>query len=199
MNMIGKSNKSIKSRLSRSGLIKSFTTFSAGMTLLEVMVVVTIFAVLGILITGSITLTLQGAKKSESIVRTRENLDYSLSVMERQIRGASNITSPCTIPPAISVPGTEIGYSDQNGMPSSFYCINTGSNDSYIASGSSILTAARLTNNTVKIVSCAFTCTSSSGSSAPVVAIDLTMQDALSAGIQTASVSASTQIYLRNY
>jgi prepilin-type N-terminal cleavage/methylation domain-containing protein len=176
--------------------LQFINVLEGGMTLLEVMVVITIFAVLGILVTESVTLTLQGAKKSESIVKVRENLDYSLSIIERQIRGASTIVSTCYIPPATPVPGgsPEIDYTDQNGTLSSFSCQQMGSDNSYIASGSS-----RLTDSAVRIVSCAFICTSSSSSNAPVVAIDLTMQDASASGTQKANVSASTQIYLRNY
>jgi prepilin-type N-terminal cleavage/methylation domain-containing protein len=159
-----------------------------GMSLLEVMVVVTIFAVLGILITESIILTLQGSKKSESIIRARENLDYSLSTIERQIRNANSVT-PC--------PNTDnkiINYLDQSGTPSSFSCVNTGSNGSYIASGS-----AHLTGDAVKIIDCSFSCNLGAESNPSYIMIDLTVSDASASGLQSANVSASTEIYLRNY
>ena len=159
-----------------------------GMSLLEVLVVVTIFAVLGILVTESIILTLQGAKKSESVIRARENLDYSLSIIERQIRNANSV-SPCT-----GLPVTIINYLDQNGNPSSFACVNTGSNGSYIASGS-----AHLTGDAVAVIGCSFVCTPSSDVNPDLIKIDLTLKDASASGIQSANVSASTQIYLRNY
>lgn len=167
-----------------------------GFSLLEILVVVTIFAILGILVTQSVILTLQGSKKSESLVHARENLDYSLSIIERQIRGASSITSQCSTPPATPSPATEIDYLDQDGVQSSFTCVDTGSNDSYIASGSA---STRLTSDAVKITECSFTCTASSGSNPPVVAINLTVQDASASVTQKSSVSASTQIYLRTY
>lgn len=160
-----------------------------GMSLLEVLVVVTIFAVLGILVTESVILTLQGAKKSESVIRARENLDYSLSIIERQIRNANSV-SPCT-----GLPVTIINYLDQNGNPSSFACMNTGSNGSYIASGS-----AHLTGDAVAIINpCSFTCVPGTESNPSYIKIELTVKDASSSGIQSANVSASTQIYLRNY
>ena len=179
--------------------MKNTNYISKGMTLLEVLVVITIFAVLGILVTESVALTLQGAKKSASIVRARENLDYSMAIIERQIRGAGSITSQCTTPPATPAPAAEIDYTDQYGKLSSFFCVNTGGNDSYIASGSSLLTASRLTNDTVKIAGCLFTCITAPGSNPPEVDVDLAMQDASASGIQSASASASTRIYLRNY
>jgi prepilin-type N-terminal cleavage/methylation domain-containing protein len=166
-----------------------FQILTRGMSLLEVMVVITIFAVLGILVTQSIALTLQGSKKSESIVRARENLDYSLSIIERQIRSAGSIT-PCS-----DSDTTTIGYLDQNGKSGSFSCGGSiGSNGSYIASGS-----AHLTNDAVRVMSCVFHCYPGVSSNPPYVTIDLTLQEASASGIQSANVSASTQIYLRNY
>jgi prepilin-type N-terminal cleavage/methylation domain-containing protein len=177
-------------------MIKKFTIYNLqrGMTLLEVLVVITIFAVLGVLVTESVALALQGARKSASIVRTRENLDYSLGIIERQIRGASSITSPCPTPPDTPNPTTEIDYLDGNGNSSAFSCQQLGTVNSYIASGSS-----RLTSNTVKITDCSFMCSASSGSIPPLVTVNLTMQDASASGTQIATVSALTQIFLRNY
>ena len=157
-----------------------------GISLLEVLVVMTIFAVLGILVTQSIILTLQGSKKSESIVKARENLDYSLNIIERQIRNASSI---------ISCPDQHtINYQDQKGLPTSFSCQQTGTPDSYIASGSS-----HLTGNAVRVAACSFTCIEETTANPALVKVDLTLREASSSGVQSANVSASTQIYLRNY
>jgi type II secretory pathway pseudopilin PulG len=159
-----------------------------GISLLEVLVVVSIFAVLGILVTQSIILTLQGAKKSESIIRARENLDYSLSTIERQIRNANSVT-PCP-----NLDTSIINYLDQNGVANSFSCVNTGQIGSYVASGS-----AHLTGDAVTVVDCSLACTLGGENNPSLVKIDLTLKDASASGIQSANVSASTQIYLRNY
>lgn len=159
-----------------------------GMSLLEVLVVVTIFAVLGLLVTESIILTLQGSKKSESIIRARENLDYSLSTIERQIRNANSV-APCPNPDS-----KIINYLDQNGSSSSFSCVNPGQPGSYVASGS-----ARLTSDVVTVADCSFVCSLGTDVNPSLIKIDLTLKDALASGVQSAKVSASTQIYLRNY
>ena len=161
-----------------------------GISLIEILIVITIFAGLGILIAGSIILTLQGSQKSAALVRARENLDYSLSIIERQIRGAKSI-SPCPNPDPKTV-----AYLDQDGNPSSFTCVNTGANNSFIASGSANV---RITSDGVKLTTCSFMCSLSVGSNQPVVSVDLAMQDASASGLQSASVSATTQIFLRNY
>jgi prepilin-type N-terminal cleavage/methylation domain-containing protein len=163
---------------------------NSGMSLLEILVVVAIFAVLGIIVTRSVILTLQGTKKTESLVRARENLDYSLNIIERGIRNASAITQ-CP-----NTDQTVINFLDQDGSPASFSCINPGSDSSYLASGSADI---RLTTDSVKILSCSFACTPAGGANPPVVAIDLSVQDASASGIPGSVVTASTQIYLRNY
>ncbi len=160
----------------------------AGMSLLEILVVVAIFAVLGIIVTRSIILTLQGSRKSESSVKVRENLDYAVSVMTRQLRNA-NLLTLCP-----NVDTTLLNYTDKDGNPSTFSCINTGSSNSYIASGS-----ARLTNDNVNIVTCSFACQPGVSANPPVVLINLQGQDALGSGAEKSSVTVSTQIFLRSY
>lgn len=157
-----------------------------GISLLEVLVVMTIFAVLGILVTQSIILTLQGSKKSESIVKARENLDYSLNIIERQIRNASSV---------VSCPDEHtINYQDQKGLSTSFSCQQMGTPNSYIASGS-----AHLTGNAVRIIACSFVCIEGTTANPALVKVDLTLREASASGVQSSNVSASTQIYLRNY
>lgn len=161
----------------------------SGFSLLEMLVVVSIFAVLGILVTRSVVLTLQGTQKTESLIRARENLDYSLNIIERGLRSANSI-------PICPNPDTStIGYLDQDGQPASFSCVNSNSG-SYIASGSANL---RLTTDSVKILNCSFSCTPSSAAGPPHVSVDLAIQDASASGIPGTEVTAQTQIYLRNY
>lgn len=175
---------------------KKLSIFQQGMSLLEVMVVITIFAILGILVTQSVILTLEGSRKSESVVRSRENLDYSLSIIERQIRGASGLYADSGyITQCTGADAQAIYYLDQNGQPGSFVCGGTiGSPGSYIASG-----AAQLTSDMVKIADCHFHCYSGTSTSPAYATIDVTVQDASASGIESANVSASTEIYLRNF
>src|SRR5258706_1571075 len=168
-------------------IIKS--TNNKGISLLEILVVVSIFAVLGILITRSVLLTLGGGKQSESLIKVRENLNYSMGVIERQLRNANSITD-CT-----NTDTKQIAYLDQNGIASTFSCVNVGAADTigYVASGS-----AQLTNNNVNITSCSFVCTL--GSSTPSsVNISFEAKDATALGTENSTVTTSTQIFLRNY
>jgi len=159
-----------------------------GMSLLEILIVVAIFAVLGIVTTQAVFLTLQGSKKSESTVRVRENVDYALGVIERQLRNADSV--PVCPNPSPNV----IDFLNQNGEATSFSCVGIGGSDPYIASGS-----ARLTSTEVKITICSFSCSPGTSVNPPVVSVDIEAQDKNAVGIQGSTVSNTTQIYLRNY
>ncbi len=159
-----------------------------GMSLIEILVVVSIFAILAIITTRSVLLTLQGSKKSETLVKVRENLGYSMGVVERQIRNANTI-SECP-----NSDTNTINYTDQNGNAASFSCVNVGSVNGYIASGS-----ARLTSTEITITGCSFMCTPGTSANPSLVNVTLEAKDAAAVGIQNSSVSTTTQIYLRNY
>lgn len=157
-----------------------------GLSLVEILVVVSIFAVIGLLSTRSLFLTLRGAKKSDSLVRVRENVNYSLSVIERQLRNAESITCPN---PSISI----LEYISIEGTETSFVC-NTGGSDKYIASGSS-----RLTSEDILITGCSFTCDQADINNPPVVAISIEAEDSLSTSVEKGTVTTQTEIVLRNY
>lgn len=159
-----------------------------GMSLLEILVVTAIFAVLGIITTRAVILTIGGSKKSESLIKVRENLGNSMGIIERQLRNADSI-SECP-----NSSSTTISYIDQDGNAASFSCSGLGTDDAYVASGS-----ARLTNNLVKITSCNFTCVPGSSINPASVSVSLSAQDVAATGIVTSKVSLSTQIFLRNY
>lgn len=159
------------------------------MSLLEILVAVSVFAVLGILITRSVLLTLGGGKKSESLIKVRENVNYSIGVIERQLRNANSIID-CT-----NTDTSRISYTDQSGNTSSFSCVDIGSPSvaGYIASGS-----AKLSNDSVNFTSCSFFCVLGNGSPSSVT-IAVEAKDVNSYGIENSVVTTTSQIFLRNY
>jgi Tfp pilus assembly protein PilE len=158
----------------------------SGISLLEILVVVSIFAVLGVLITRSVLLTLSGGRKSESLIKVRENLNYSVGIIERQLRNADSIANCPNSDTSV------ISYIDQNGSPASFSCVNVGT-AGYIASGS-----AKLSNDNISITNCTFTCVPGLGTPSSVT-INLEAKDASASGAENSTVTTSTQIFLRNY
>lgn len=159
-----------------------------GMSLIEILIVVAIFSILGVIVTRSVLLTLRGSRKSESTLKVRENINYSLGVIERQLRNADSVV-PC---PNTST--SRIDYIDEYGGPTNFSCITSGS-DSFVASAS-----ARLTNNETVVTTCSFVCSpATTGNTTPSVTVTLAAREKNAVGVEGASVTATTKIFLRTY
>lgn len=153
-------------------------------SLIEILVVISIFAVIGILATRSLYQTLRSARKSDSLVRVRENVNYAMGVIERQIRTAESVN-------CASVTSLNLPYIAGDGVSTFFNC-TLGANGR-IASGSAILTSTD-----VSITSCTFTCTQTVNNP-PSVNISVTAEDKTSTGVEKGSVTSQTEILLRNY
>lgn len=171
-----------------------------GLSLIEILVVITVFAVLGIIISTSIILSLQGSQKSLGVVAARENLDYATGIIERQLRNANSIPDCLGLNPSPNPDTSTINFIDQNGNPSSFTCVLTGTSTEagYIASGSANL---RLTSPQVAISACSFTiaCGSPGSVNPPYVDVSLTAHPVNLTGAQSSTLTNSVRIYLRNY
>mgnify|MGYP001592803782 CR=1 FL=1 len=155
-----------------------------GFSLIEILVVISIFAVIGILTTRSIFITLRSSRKSDSLVRVRENVNYAMGVIERQVRTAESVN-------CATVTSTNLPYITEGGAASTFSC-TLGANGA-IASGS-----ATLTSSDISITGCTFTC-SQSVNNPPSIKISIVAEDKKSTGIEKGSVSTQTEILLRNY
>ena len=159
-----------------------------GISLIEILVVIGVFAILGVLSTRIVLLSLQGSKKGDSQVKVRENIDYAVSVIERNIRNAESITPCPNLDPLV------LTYLDSDNISTTFSCITPGALG-YIASGS-----ARLTGDEVAVTSCTFSCTEGTASTPPEVGIDIVAVDAGTAGSKEGgSITVSTKINLRTY
>lgn len=160
-----------------------------GFSIIELLVVISIFAVVGILSTAAVSLTLKSSRKSESLIKVRENVNYSLSVLERQIRNAQSIDCATS-------DSTKLSYVSSEGITSDFSCISTGT-DNYIASSSS-----RLTSTDISITSCAFSCTQETVNNPPVIKVSISAEDAVTSGTSSAekgSITTDIEIIARNY
>ncbi|MBI2103913.1 prepilin-type N-terminal cleavage/methylation domain-containing protein [Candidatus Woesebacteria bacterium] len=161
-----------------------------GYSLFELMVVMTLFAILMLVATQSLLLSLKSSTKSESLGRVKENLEYVISVMERQLHSAKSVYA-CT-PTCISANTKRLDYINQDGIASFFSC--TIGADGYIASGS-----ARITSDEVAISDCSFTCCQQTGTP-PEVMIKVSAEDKTSStGEQKARATTETRVLLRQY
>lgn len=158
----------------------------AGFSLLEILVVLVVFSFLGIIVAQSLLFTLRGTRKSETLDLVRENTEFAISVIERQLHNADTVF-PCPNPD-----DKVLDYFDEEGTAASFSCLNIGENG-YIASGS-----GRLTSETVSVTECSLVC-SPGGAAPPKVEVTLTAKTKGASGTEGASVTSATNIILRTY
>lgn len=163
------------------------TKRTQGFSLLEILVVITVFSILAILTTQAVFLTLRGSKKSESLIKVRGNIDYSLAVIERNIRNAELIEECPNSDQSI------ISYLDENGVSASFSCASDAEGG-YIASAS-----GRLTSSEVDVTSCSFVCEDAGGGTNPAITISIDARDANLSAMEGGEISISTKIFLRTY
>ncbi len=151
-------------------------------TLIEVLVVLGIFAVLTILTTQSVLLTLRSARRAESSIRVRDDLNYRIQVIQRQLASANSIT--CT-------GSSQIDYLDYVGQASSFVCSGTtcnGSPASTMASGS-----ASLDNSFICLTACSFTCSTITSPSSITVSLTGTYKQ--NTGTDTVNQTVTSKIF----
>lgn len=152
-----------------------------GFTIVELLVTVSLFVILGLFITQTLASIFSNMEKTEVTARVRQEAEYSLAVMERHLREARS--------PVCSSSPAKVTYEDPMGFSASFSCIN--SNPTNIASGS-----ANLTSDNVTISNCSFTC----NYNPTKIGISFTVSQypASSDPRQTSTSNVSTQVLPRN-
>lgn len=162
-------------------------TRKRGFTLVELLVVMTLFALLLLVINQILFSTFKGASKTEATNKVKREGERVMAVMERSMRNARSIYS-CT--------STQIAYQDQYGTLGSFGCSNVGSGSGYIASGS-----ASLTSNDVDVTSCAIACENINGSVKAVIITASFAAKGTATSLRSeeqGNVSLQSRIILRN-
>lgn len=153
-----------------------------GFSLIEILVVVGIFAVLAVVATQATILSLGGAKKSENVIAVRENLEFAASVVERRVRNAKSMNC---------VGATVLNYVGQDNKNYSFTCAS----DYLEADG------GRVTSDEIILTSCSFSCTDGDELKGipPKVSVNFLGVSAVGADKEVSSASISTTVVLRTY
>jgi prepilin-type N-terminal cleavage/methylation domain-containing protein len=136
-----------------------------GYSVIEILVVIGVFAILGVLATQSITLSLRSSKKGDSIVLVKQELDNAAGNIERLLQTASSVIiegNYCTTNSATP----SVGFRNSKGNRGDIACIDSppsnfiGTTDSRIASssGEMINYRNRFTSNNIAITNCQFNC-----------------------------------------
>ncbi|OGM05202.1 hypothetical protein A2125_01720 [Candidatus Woesebacteria bacterium GWB1_43_5] len=159
-----------------------------GYSLVELMVVLTVFSVLVLVATQALLLSLKSTAKSEALGKVKENIEYAVSVMERQLHSAKEVV-PCPNPDPLN-----LSFISLDGSTLEFACKNPGE-DGYISSGA----GGRLTSEDVSVISCSFSCSLNPGIP-PQVEISIAVEDkSASAGAQKARATSKSTVLLRQY
>jgi len=167
-----------------------------GYSILELLVAVGVFAVVGIVAVNSLASSFTSSKKSDALSDVKSDVDYALSTMERLLRNAQSIE-----PPPISS-ATRVVYVDEYGNTGMYFDCDAGGG--YIASGSAILGTVRLTS-TGTIIDCSgapavFSYPALLPGVPSIVEINIKGTDKnFGTSVEGASVTANTRILLRNY
>jgi prepilin-type N-terminal cleavage/methylation domain-containing protein len=154
-----------------------------GFSLIEMLIVLTVFAFLGIIITQSLASSLKGARKSEAIGNAKENIEYILNTVERTLRRVDTIGSDST--------SIKINYF-LTGRSTSEYFRCQG-NDFFWVNDQ------KLNNPDIKITSCSFNYQPATSGVPASVTLSLTGESLKSTGVEGSSYSSSIKVLLRNY
>src|SRR5258708_12621153 len=135
------------------------TQNNKGFSLIELLVVVAVFAFISIISTQTIATSLKGTRKADATQKVRDNIDAAVGVMERQLHKGKSIIStsgyPCT---NTNLAGVD--FIDANNNAVRFACIagtdGSGNPISYIASNSAALTSTV----DLYVKGCSFKCVS---------------------------------------
>ena len=162
--------------------------FNHGFSLIEMLVVITVFAIIAALATTALALSIRGSKKSETAVEVKQNLDYALSVIGRNLQNSHAIIG-------CNSDTTRIDYTTAYNLNASFLCVGLGGADPYVASVSAAVTT-RVTNNKVNITACSFTC---DPATPPYNVVNVSISGVSSGvtGSEATSITVSSEVFLR--
>jgi|GEM_PF-2229138 len=166
-----------------------------GYTLIEILIVMSSFAILAVLVTMTVAYSLRGSRKSESSSDVRSEMEYAVGIMERQLRNSNSITQ--------CVNGS-VSYEDENGVIASFSCVSETSGDlnyTYIASSSASLGySIPLTSNKLDLT-CQFSCQTVSDKPYVPTSVNISLTGVATSvqGVEGAKVTLETEVLLRNY
>lgn len=156
-----------------------------GFSLFEILVVISIFAVLLLILAQSLFSTFRQSAKSEVLRGLRESGDYAASIMERSLHSAETIENCTGEYPIVS-------YRNSEGVSASFSCLDIGRDSGHIASSSAGLSVP-LTGSSVKLTSCSISC--DLAQNPPLVSISATIAPS---GEGSERYNFSTDIVLRS-
>ncbi len=162
----------------------------SGFSLIEMLVVMFLFAILAFIVTQSTLQSFRGTRKVDASSKVRDNLDFAASLVERNIRNAKLITSPN---PCVGASLGNISYTTQTGTTGSYTC--SGGANQYLSDG----TGARITSTDIVLTTCSFTCTLNGVYNPPIIDFVFAGKAANAAATDESFATISRRVILRVY
>jgi prepilin-type N-terminal cleavage/methylation domain-containing protein len=168
-----------------------------GYTLIEILAVIVVFGVVGTMVFGILTTTLQSSNKTEGVTTVQQNGNYVLSLMTRMIRYSKRITYPTSCypgPTPTPIDNTSIAIENLDGNITTFSC--DGLPSGTIASNG----ASLLDTQSVAVTACTFSCNQTTPYDVPSVTIDFTLNKKNSNNLveNNSPIQFQTTVTLRN-
>lgn len=165
---------------------------NSGFSLIELLVAIVVFGLLGIIASQTLFTLLQGASKTEVVKEVKQNGDYALSVMEIKIRGGT-VASTCN-----GTSATSLTITNPDQTTNVFSCFNHEQVNKIRQNDGNYLT-----NTSVSLPSCtttdiAFTCTDTNGVKSILIKFNLRQAQTNPAAAAASTQTFQTQVTLRN-
>jgi prepilin-type N-terminal cleavage/methylation domain-containing protein len=181
-----------------------------GFTLVELLAVISVFVIVGMVTTGIFLSSFRATTKSDSLALLRQNGDFAMSQIEKQLRfatslnGLSNDTQipPTTLNACTDLTGgsmtqyKQMQIANADGGTSTYSC-TTGSGGNVASNSANFLDPKVVTD----VDACYFTCAKGTLYSAPVITFYLTLAQRYgnaSAAESHSTLNFQTSVTLRN-
>lgn len=181
-----------------------------GFTLVEHLAVISVFVVVGVVTTGIFLGSFRATTKSDGLTLLRQNGDYAISQVEKQLRFATSVNGlshdgnypPTTINACTDLVGgpeneyNQLQITNADGGSTTYTC-SVGANGNIASNSANFLDNSVVTN----VDACYFTCVKSSAYAAPVLTFHLTLAQRVgtSSNPETQStLDFQTSVTLRN-
>ncbi len=160
-----------------------------GFSLVEMLVATVIFAILAVVGTQIVAVSLRNTNKGEKVTEVRENVDYAFNVIARELRNAESINVATST-------DTAIQYTDADGIVSTIDC--TGSSNGRLRVNGAVITGGDI------VVDCnaaadVFTYQPATATSPYSITITVTAYDVRRLGIDGAGQTTTTRIIVRSF
>ena len=185
--------KSYVSNVPKAGVYPA-PIFGAGFTLVEIMIGLVIFAIIGVVSLSILFMTLRVGNKSDLLVILKQNGNAAVSQVSKNIRYAKSLDSltTCVTPvTAQSVTVTSLLDNEQ----STFSCTSTA--PFTIASNG----ASLIDTSIASVTDCSFTCTQTTLNDPPTITLSfkLNARNSNSLAEKTGIIPFTASVTMRNY